>query len=240
MRIRLTTRPLVLFGAMLVIALIATFPMRLALALTGLGEAGLSARSSVGPVWFATLREVHFGDVELGDVHAFLSPWQLLVGRARVDLAGPPVVTGEALRGGISVSRHSMGVDDVTANVAPGDVFAPLPVTKLDLGGLSVRFENGSCQQAGGRVKAELGGGLAGLSLAQGMTGNARCEGGALLIPLASASGNERIRLLVRGDGRYRAELLVAPTDAAVTQQLVANGFQSDNDGYRLSVEGRF
>lgn len=240
MRIRLTTKPLVLFGAMLVVALIATFPMRLALALTGLGNVGLSARSSVGPVWFATLREVHFGSVELGDVHAFLSPWQLLVGRARVDLAGPPPVAGEALRAGISVSRHSIGIDDVTANVAPGEVLAPLPVTKLDLGDVTVRFENGACQQADGRVKAELGGGLAGLALAQGMSGSVRCEGGALLVPLASASGNERVRLLVQGDGRYRAELLVAPTDAAVTERLVASGFRADNDGYRLSVEGRF
>lgn len=240
MRIRLATRPLVLFGVMLVVALIATFPMRMALAITGLGESGLSARSAVGPVWFATLREVHFGDVELGDVHAFLSPWQLFVGRARIDLVGPKPVAGEGLHGGIGVSRHSIGIDDVTASVATGDVFAPLPVTKLDLDDLSVRFENGICQQADGRVKADLGGGIGGLALTQGMSGNAKCEGGALLLPLASASGNERIRLLIRGDGRYRAELIVAATDAAVAQRLEASGFQPNNAGYRLSAEGRF
>lgn len=240
MRIRLTTRPTVLFGAMLLIALIATFPMRLALGLAGLGEAGLTARSATGPVWFATLREVHFGEVDLGDVHAYLSPVQLLVGRARIDLAGPQPVAGPPLRGAIGVTRHSFGIDDVTASVAAGRLFSPLPVTKLDLDDVTVRFESGSCAQADGRVKAEFGAGLAGIALAQGMTGIAKCEGAALLVPLASASGNERVRLLIKGDGRYRAELLVAPSDAAITQQLVASGFQPDNDGYRLSVEGRF
>jgi general secretion pathway protein N len=240
MRLRLTTRPLALFGAMRVIALIVTFPMRLALALTGLGDAGLSARSAVGPVWFATLREVHFGAVELGDVRAGLSPWHLFVGRARVDLAGPTPVVGEALRGGISVSRHSIGLDDVTAGVAAGDIFAPLPVTRLDLADLTVRFDNGSCTQAEGRVKAELGSGIADVALAQGMSGAAKCQGGALLIPLASASGNEKVRLTIMGDGRYRAELTVATADPVVTQRLTASGFQPEGDGYRLSVEGRF
>lgn len=240
MRIRLATRPAVLFGAMLVAAVVATFPMRLALELTGFGRAGLTARSATGPIWFSTLREVQFGGVDLGDVHAYLSPVQLLVGRARIDLVGPQPVNGPPPKGAIGVTRHSFGIDDVTANLAAGELLAPLPITKVSLDDVSARFEGGNCVSADGRVTADLGGGIAGISLAQGMTGSAKCEGDALLIPLASASGNERVRLLVRGDGRYRGELIVAASDPDTNARLAATGFQPANDGYRLSVEGRF
>lgn len=239
MRIPLTTGRRVLFGAMVLAALIASLPMRLALSATGLDQAGLSARSATGPVWFATLREVHFGAVELGDVHAFLSPWQLLVGRARVDLVGPPPPSGAPARGAITVSRHSIGVDDVTASIPAGQVFAPLPVSRLDLTDVSVRFESGQCQQAEGRIRAALGAAIADIPIAQAMEGSARCEAGQLLVPLQSASGTEKLRLLIGGDGRYRAELVLVPSDDAAGQRLAAAGFVASPDGYRLSIEGR-
>ena len=234
------TRPRAVFVALLVAALIATMPMRFALGLAGLSGAGLSARSSVGPVWFATLRDVHFGDIDLGDMHAFLAPLALLAGQARIDVAGPQPLTGPALRGGVTVSGAGFGVDDVTASVAAGRLFAPLPVTKVDLEDVSVAFTRGACANADGRVKLALGGAVGGITLAQGLSGTARCEGAALAIVLASASGTERLRLTVKGDGRYRSELVVATSDPASIASLTASGFQSGSDGYRLSVEGRF
>lgn len=233
-------RPRIVLAALFVAALIAMMPMRFALGLTGLGGAGLSARSSVGPVWFATLREVHFGDLDLGDMHAFLAPVSLLLGQARIDVAGPPPLTGPALRGGVTISGASFGVDDLTASVAAGRLFAPLPVTKVHLEDVSVAFTRGACSMADGRIKLALGGAVGGITLAQGLSGTARCEGAAMLIALASASGTERLRLTVNGDGRYRSELLVATSDPASIASLTASGFQSGSDGYRLSVEGRF
>src|SRR5204862_208371 len=74
MRLRLATRPSVLFAAMLVVALIVFLPMRLALGATGLADQGLSARRVGGTIWGGSLLEARFGDVALGDLRVSLSP----------------------------------------------------------------------------------------------------------------------------------------------------------------------
>ena len=240
-RIRLKTRPVAIFGAMLVTALIALMPMRLAIGLFGLGDVGLSARAVSGPVWFARLSEAHVGALDLGDLDAGLSPLHLLLGEARVGLRGVGVQAGAApIHGAVTVSRHSVGFDDMTATVPVGTVFAPLPVSQVTLDGVSVRFAGGSCASAQGRVKALLTGGIVGLNLAQGMSGSVRCVGGELLVPLSSQAGSETITLHVKGDGRYRAELGVQPTDPQVMQALTSAGFVAGRSGYALSVEGHF
>lgn len=236
MQIRLQTRPAALFGAMLVIALIALMPLRAAVAIAGLGYYGLSARSVDGPVWFGRLNQARLGDIDLGDVRARLSPIQLVVGRLRLDVAGP---AGGGLRGAIGVTRHSVGLDDMTAAVPIGAVFAPLPITRLDLDDVSVRFEDGACTRAEGRVKALIGGAIGGIALPQGMSGTVRCEGRDLLLPLASQAGSEHIDLRIKGDGRYQADFAIQSSDPAVIAPLTAAGFQSTPLGYTLSVEGR-
>lgn len=239
MRFRINARPRVLFGLFLVIALIGTLPMRLALGMLGLDREGLSLRAADDSVWAATLREVHWGDVDLGDSYAALSPVQLLVGRARVDLSGAQLGQGAPLRGAFSVSAASFGIDDTTAAVPVGQLFAPLPITQLDLNDLSVRFDRGRCARANGRVKAMLGAGIAGIALDQGMSGEARCVAGALSLPLASQSGAEKIALTIEGDGQYRALLEVQGGDPATVERLTQAGFVAVGGGYRLSVEGR-
>lgn len=240
MRINLQTRPIVIFGAVLVIALIVLMPMRLALALFGFGDVGLSARVVTGPVWYARLSEAHVGDIDLGDVTAALSPLQLVVGRARIDLRGTPREGEPAMRGAIGLTRHSVGLDDMTASVPVGSVFAPLPISQLVLEDVSVRFEGDACTGADGRVKAVIAGSIAGLNLAQGMSGAVRCAGGELLVPLASQSGGETITLRIKADGRYRAALGVQPGDPQMASALAAIGFQPSRSGYALSVEGHF
>jgi general secretion pathway protein N len=239
-RIRLATGPAALFGAMLLVALIVFLPMRLVLGWAGAGEAGLLARSVTGTIWGSTLREARFGDLALGDVSARLSPLPLLAGRAAVAMAGrggagTPPMTGTAF-----VSRHGYGVDAMTARIATGRAFQPLPVTALDLDGVTVRFEDDRCVAAEGRVRAALAGEVAGIVVPASVAGEARCDAGALLISLASAAGTESIVLRIGGDGRYRADLSIRPTDPAVAVRLEASGFVRGNDGYVLSVDGRF
>lgn len=233
MRVRLPLgRSLFLLCAFL-FALVALLPLRLALDWLALDERGVSAREASGSIWLGRLSEARIGDLALGDLFTRLSPIQLFVGRARLDLDG-----GERLNGGVGVSRHSFGIDDMTAQLPVAELFAPLPIAALDLSDVSVRFEEETCARAEGRVQARIAGDVAGLSLAQGMSGAARCEAGALLLPLASASGQERLTLKLRPGGRYEADLSVRASDPLLVQRLTALGFGATSEGYTLSVRG--
>lgn len=238
-RIRLATGPRALFGAVFVLALIAFLPLRLAMGWFDLGETGLTASDVRGSVWFGTLRQASFGGVPLGDLNARLSLVQLLVGRARIDLSGQSQGSARPLHGAIGVSRHSFGIDDLTASLPAGAVFAPVPVSTLDFDDVSVRFQDGNCGKAEGQVRAAISGDLGGIALGQGMSGTARCDGAALLLPLTSQAGTESIALRLWSTGRFRAELTVQPADPAAAQKLVLGGFQPTPKGYMLSIEGR-
>ncbi len=235
-RIRLRTGPAALFGALLLIALIVFLPMRLVLGWIGLGDQGFSARTVTGSVWDGRLNEARFGDLTLGSLDASLSPFALLIGRARIDLDGDPGL----VHGAITLSRHSQGVDDMTATLPTGRAFAPLPVTQLTLEEVTVHFTDGVCDMAEGRVRARLVGDAAGIALPSELSGVARCDGGALLLPLASQAGTESIALHITGAGGYSAALRLAPTDPAAAQRLAGAGFVAEPDGYRLSVQGSF
>ncbi len=240
MKIRLDTRPVALFGGLVVLALVVFLPMRLVLGLVGLGESGLSARAVTGSIWFGRLVEARIGDLALGDIRASLSPFQLLVGRARLGLSCPAQGDRPGLSGAITTSRYSRGIDDMTGSIPTGRVFAPLPVNRIDLEGVSARFDSGACAVAQGRIKAQLSGSIAAIALPQAMSGTLKCEGGALVVPLVSQAGTESVTLYIRGNGRYRATLDIQSSDPATGQKLGLVGFQQNGAGYRLSTEGQF
>ena len=239
-RIRLGTGPGAIFAALLVLFLLVFLPMRLALGWVGLDTAGFTARKVSGSVWDGRLTEARFGDVALGDLRAGLSPLQLLVGRARIDLAGQAGGQERPLTGAIGLTRHSLGLDDVTGALPVGRVFAPVPVTLLDLDDVTVRFVDGNCDHADGRVRAVLAGDFAGVAVPGSLAGTARCDGGALYLPLGSQGGGEGVALRLWQDGRYRAELTLAPSDPAAAAKLAMAGFGQTASGYQLSIEGRF
>ena len=237
MRVRLATGRVALFGAMLLLALLCLVPLRLMLGLFGLGEQGLTARRVEGSLWRGRLVEARFGEVALGDTGARLAFWPLLLGRARVELDGEGP---RPLAGALTISRHGFGIDDMTASLATGQLFAPLPVTALDLDDATVHFRDGQCDRAEGRVRATLAGEAAGVPLPPTLSGPVRCEAGALLLPLVSAAGSETANLRVFGDGRYRAEFALRGSDPAIAVRLERAGFIGGPLGYRLAVEGRF
>ena len=237
-RFRLATRPVVLFGAMLITALLIFLPMRLALGIAGVGEQGMTARSVSGSVWGATLSEARFGELPLGDLSAELSPFALIIGQMRLAFhaADDPART---IRGAATVARHLVGINEVTAVIPTGRLFAPLPIAAVSLDDVSVRFRDGTCEAAEGRVTAKVFGEAGGIVLPPSMSGNVRCDAGKLLLPAQSQAGTESVLLRIGGDGQYRAELALNPSDPAAAQRLQMLGFVAGQDGYRLSVEGR-
>ena len=199
------------FASAFLFALVALVPLRLAITATGLEEKGLSAREAAGSVWFGALGEARFGSLGLGDVAARLRFLPLLVGRARLDLEGEG-----GMSGGLGVSRHLFAAEDVSGSFDAMPI-AALPPMRLDLTDLSFTFRDGICASADGRVTARLAGELAGAPLASSFGGEPRCEGPALLLPLASQAGTERIALRVFAGGRYRADLSLVRSGAPVS-----------------------
>lgn len=221
----------------LLVGLIAFFPLRLAMGMLRLDRYDISARAVRGSLWLGQATQLNVGNVRLGTVSASLSPVQLLVGRARLDLwrkVGAP----DDIEGALTAGFNRVGLDDVTGNIPVGAVFAPLPISAIEFSDVSAYFAGTECGHAEGRIRAYVGGDLPGVNLSQGLTGDVRCDGKAILLPLVSQSGLEKLNLRIGADGHYTAEMLVQSSDPALEQGLGAAGFSKDANGYALRIDG--
>lgn len=219
------------------LAILVFLPMRVALGLSGLDRIGLAAREVRGTIWSGRVDQLMLGNMPMGSVHAALSPAALAIGRARFDIwrrAGRP----DDVSGALTVGFGRIGVDDVTGAVPLGRTFSPLPVGSLTMDDVSGYFAGDRCAHAEGQVRAQLGVQLPGLNLSQGLSGTAACDGDALLLPLVSQSGMEKIHLRVWRTGRYVAEMRVETADAALVQALSGSGFTQAGNILVLKVEG--
>lgn len=239
MRIPLATGRRTLFLALFAAAMVVFLPLRLALGWSGLDGQGFAAREVTGSLWSGRLVEARFGDIALGDLDAGLSPFALLIGRARIALASDSSDPAQRLAGVVEIGRNRAAVVDATGPLSPGNAFAPLPVSALNLDGVTVRFVDGTCQVAEGRVRATLAGAFLGQPLPGALSGSARCDAGALLLPLTSGAG-EGVNLRLWPDGRYRADLTLIPTDPTIAARLDGAGFAVNGAARTLSVDGRF
>jgi general secretion pathway protein N len=205
MRFALPLGRSILFVAALAFALVALLPLSVAIGWFGLAGRGLAAREANGSLWAGALKEAQFGPVALGDVEARLNLLPLLLGRARLSLRRDGA--DGRFEGAVTMTRHGFGLDDLDGQLRPAALLAPLPLATLDFTRVSVHFANGRCDHAEGEVRAGLSGDVGGMLLTLALRGAARCEQGALLLPLASQSGLERLDLRFAGDGSWRAEL---------------------------------
>jgi general secretion pathway protein N len=199
MRLRLPVRRAVLFGTMFVVALVLTLPMRV---LLGAAATGLAAREVTGSIWTGRLLDARAGPALLGDLRAGIAPLSLLAARARIGVAREG--TGAPFAATLSVGGARRAVEGLTGTVP---VAGALPLAGIAFTDVDATFRDGRCQRAAGTVQAMIAPGVAdGQPLAQGLSGGARCDRGALLVPLASASGAQTIDLRVTGDGTWQAE----------------------------------
>jgi len=239
MRFRLPLRRTVFFVATLAVALIVLLPLRVAAGWFDMGGKGLAARAVEGSLWMGHLREAQFGPVQLGDVDARLNVLPLLLGRARLSLHRDEAAGG-ALDGALLVTRHRFGIEDMTGQFRTGTLFGPLPITMLDLSEVSVNFEDGRCESAEGQIRATLSGEVAGLGLPTSLSGAVRCQNGAAALSLTGQSGAEQVNFSVEGNGHWRADVVLRPTDPATIQRLTAAGFAPGAGGYVRRIDGSF
>lgn len=242
MNFRLPVGRTLFFLGIFLVALVALLPMRLGLAWLGLDDSGLAVREARGSLWNGGLVEAQYGSAAIGDVDAGLGFFPLLIGRARlgVERDAPEGAAGGGLSGAFTVSGGNFGIDDLTASVPAADLFAPLPVSTLDLQDVTAHFENGLCVSAEGVVRAELGGDLGGVSLPGTMTGNARCDQGALLLPMMGQSGMEQLNLRIEQGGAYSLQFVVRAVDDSMRERLTRAGFAPGPGGYQMTAQGQF
>lgn len=220
-----SARAKLMLALAVVLALIVTFPLALGVRLAGLDSMGVSARSLRGSVWWGTAEALDVGGIHLGTVDVFLDPLRLFIGEARIDIAR--VLSKEdAIVGGMTIGFGRHGLDNVSGALPLAAALAPLPVSRVEFDHFSVRFSGNRCTMARGRVRIGVPDFIHGLNLASGFSGEARCEGDALLLPLVSQSGQARLDAKVLSDGRYDVAVRVSTSDPALAAALGANGFR--------------
>jgi len=231
-----------LFLLVLLASVLALAPLGAALAWAGADRWGLSAEAAEGTIWSGRLRGARIGGLPLGEVELGLAPLSLLSGAWRLDAtAHDGAFTGRAA---LIAAGGSVGVEDAHGE-APLNLFrAPLPLSGLlRFEGVTVRFREGRCVFASGRVQTSGLRGPSGLlgEAAPTLSGEAACRDGALLLPLEGAgpAGEFALHLSLEGDGRYRAEARMVAADPALEAGLRLAGFTSEGRAQVRAEAGR-
>ena len=204
------------------VLIIATFPMRLALAWSGATEAGVTAREIRGSIWSGELAEARLGALPLGTVRASLSPLALLGGGVELVFSRTDERLG-ALAGRLHGS-DPRGMSDVNGTTSMSGGLGLIPVDTIRFEGATIRFDDaGKCTAASGRIQLAVTAPIAGLDLSRGLSGPLSCANGRARAALASQSGMERLTLSFDGSGAYRAQFAInVDRDPAMAATLAA------------------
>lgn len=219
------------------LALIGTFPLRIALGWSDLERIGFAARQVAGTIWYGRIGELHLRSQPLGTLEVALDPAAVLIGDIgmrfnRLDNPDGPLE-------GRLVAGFSRGLVDTSGRIAVGQMFAPLPIAALELHKVTVVFRDGRCERAAGRVSPMLAAPVPGLNLASGLSGAVECDGKRARVEMETPSGSERIDFFVQDSGEYRGWISVRNQDPVVTVALAVLGFRPSPDGMTLQVDGR-
>ncbi len=235
-----TARQSAIFAVAFAVALLAFFPLGLAVCILDLDEHGITAQQARGSVWAGRFDDVTLGQASLGDVRVQLSPLQLFLGRARLNFTD---ASGSTI-GGLQISGGTTGLRGVSIDLDLAETIPAVPPgAQLRLENLSVDFKAGLCKSANGNVSTDafsLSGQWLGV---QGgvLSGTASCDGERLLLPMTGNLGTGDARLFVRisGDGNYEFDMRIESVDARMTSALGAAGFHDDRGAYILRGSGR-
>ena len=238
---RLSGRSKLVLAAIFLIALIAAFPLRLALGWADPGGRGITAREVAGTIWDGEIDDLRIGALPLGDVAAHLRPLPLLIGRREVHIerlhaAGSPAAFSANAAGG----GGWLSLRKVQGQVPIGDALGAIPATALGFDDFHAELSNGRCVGAGGKVSLILTPFSELMPGAVALSGTARCSKDALYVPMTGPTGLEHLFLRLEPDGRWRADLVLTGLPVEVTAPLLEAGFAARSGGIGISANGRF
>lgn len=219
-----------------VLVAIPLVPLHTAVDLLQLKHLGFEASQIEGNLWEGHMYDVHFANVEMGDVATKMSLDDLSKGRVKLQLTGSEEATA-GLKGAFGFGLGGIGLEqfNLTMPVMAGP--PPIGGVTLILDDLSVRFPNGECTDARGEVRAYLSGALPTVGLPSEMSGPATCRDGKLTFDLASSDGRAEEEVTILAMNKYKVRLFVKPTNPMVTEELQAHGFRPEMDGFAYSEE---
>jgi len=216
-------------------ATILFMPLRMFVA----GE-GVTARKVDGIIWDGSIRDLRLGKLPVGDVNARLLFSSLFMGRAEILLSRGNTQFVPGITGSVSRGISGVSVNNLSATLPVGALFAPFPAENIQFEGFSARFAAGKCMDAGGQVRMTLSDIMSGLNLQNGMLGQPRCDGAELLLPLVSQSAMERADIRLSADGSYTVAIMLNADRGDQAATLNVAGFRPVDGGYRLVQKGRF
>jgi Type II secretion system (T2SS), protein N len=108
------------FIAVLILALIALFPLRVALGMAGPGKIGLSADRVEGSIWRGSIHTLSIGPVVLGDVQTRLRPLFLLKGAIQSHFSRPGALDGDAYIGVNTAGVRGARSERCQPRISPG------------------------------------------------------------------------------------------------------------------------
>jgi general secretion pathway protein N len=221
--------------AALAVAAIIFMPLRTIVA----GD-GVTARKVDGIIWDGSIRDLRLGKLPVGDVNARLLFVPLFMGRAEILLSRGNAQFVPGISGSVSRGLNGVSVNNLSATLPVGTLFAPFPAENIQFEGVSARFAAGRCMEASGQVRLTLSDTMPGLNLQNGMLGQPRCDGAQLLLPLVSQSAMERADIRLSADGSYTVTAMLNGDRGDQAAALNLAGFRSVAGGYRLVQKGRF
>ncbi|WP_407352267.1 type II secretion system protein N [Luteimonas sp. R10] len=211
-------------------------PLRLALGLVDLEQAGLGAAAATGSLWRGRLHDVHLHDRALGAVDVRLSPWPLLTGTREL------VLHGATLRASL-LQGARRGIHGATGTLVL-DGMAPGLSLVLDADDASLVFTGDACRNAAGRVGLELRPAAGGDPLVV-LDGVAACDGRAATVtwaPAGAAAGpfaGLRVDARIEPDGAWQLRSVVpGADDARDAAALELAGFRPGPGGWSRIDKG--
>lgn len=231
-----------LFALAFVLFAVARFPMSAALRMAGLEEAGIRYSQAQGTIWGGAVSGARWRGYRLDRLNVGLSAGSLLLGKVKIRWAAE----APGLLGSGTLARGPGGMIAVRNTTVRADL-SSLPTIAKTSGTLTVDIAEvalapDSCRAAEAEVVLDpvvhYGSDQAWQS--PPLTGAGRCDGDALLIPLAGTSGNETVEIdmRLRGDLSYSFDVRVKTQDQTLVQTMPFLGFTPNGDTFRLEQRG--
>lgn len=212
------------------------FPMRLAISLAGLDDAGLAAQEVQGTIWSGRLVDAQFRGINLGTLDAGIEPSSLLAKPAMT--ISRANVKGEDFTATLSGSADQVQVSDAKGDIPLAALAGRIPVSTANISNGNIALDNGRCVSASGDVEMRPNGLLARFAGDQAMRGSLACQGDNVAMQLASPSNNIMLTASLDPERRYRMQLILKGLSPEIAFGLRSLGFRQDGDGLTISREG--